>query len=136
MTGRGQGRIAAVVVSAVLVVAGAAFAIYAASVAGQRSTALTETSTGNLVVFAAGHQRPVQPAELPRLGGGAPIELAARGGHPMVVNFFASWCTACQRELKAVAEVAGEKRVSFYGVDTDDPNHGLALLLLRRAGAH
>ena len=72
---------------------------------------------------------------LPRLNGSGEVRLSDYRGKPLVVNFFASWCTACQAELKAVAEVAGEGRVGFVGVDTNETSYGAALRMLRRAGA-
>ena len=72
---------------------------------------------------------------LPRLGGGADVVVpVVEGGHdvPLVLVFFASWCTPCQAELPVVAAVArslAEARagVQFVGVDGDDsPSSGLA----------
>ncbi len=54
------------------------------------------------------------------LEGGAMRTIAALGkGKPMVVNFWASWCTFCIREMsdfQAVYESMGE-RVAFLGLD-------------------
>ena len=71
---------------------------------------------------------------LPRLGGGAQVSmpLAARRRTPVVLTFFASWCTPCQTELPMVAKVARQELashgpVAFVGVDgNDDPSSGLA----------
>lgn len=63
------------------------------------------------------------------------VALADFAGTPTVVNFFASWCTACDAELPAfvaVTEQVGD-RVDFVGVasqETGDPmfmpdRHGL-----------
>lgn len=43
-------------------------------------------------------------------------------GKPMVINFFASWCTPCQKELPQYAALArSEKgRVQFIGIDEND----------------
>jgi cytochrome c biogenesis protein CcmG/thiol:disulfide interchange protein DsbE len=71
---------------------------------------------------------------LPRLGGGVPVSMPVPGhrGAPVVVTFFASWCTPCQIELPMIArvarrEIAGGGPVAFVGVDgNDDPASGLA----------
>lgn len=47
---------------------------------------------------------------------------AAFQGKPLVVNFMASWCTACQRELPAFQGVSDQLagKVAFLGVDLQD----------------
>lgn len=37
---------------------------------------------------------------------GDPLTLADRGGKPLVINLWASWCPPCRRELPMMAEVA------------------------------
>jgi thiol-disulfide isomerase/thioredoxin len=64
---------------------------------------------------------------LPALDGEGTVWLAQFRGHPTVVNFFASWCSACDFELPGFAAVSRELdgRVSFVGVnalETGDPN--------------
>jgi cytochrome c biogenesis protein CcmG/thiol:disulfide interchange protein DsbE len=67
--------------------------------------------------------------QLPRLGGTGQLTLASLRGHPLVVNFFASWCTACQGELPGMATVAAQLKdqVTFAGVDSEDTGDGLGL---------
>ncbi|GAC1376244.1 MAG: hypothetical protein NVSMB4_04930 [Acidimicrobiales bacterium] len=64
--------------------------------------------------------------DLPALSGSGRVRLADFRGKPTVVNFFASWCSACDAELPtfatASAKLAGQ--VNFVGVDaleTGDP---------------
>jgi cytochrome c biogenesis protein CcmG/thiol:disulfide interchange protein DsbE len=64
--------------------------------------------------------------DLPQLKGSGRVRLADFKGQPTVVNFFASWCSACDFELPGYAKVSGELkgRVHFVGVDaleTGDP---------------
>jgi thiol-disulfide isomerase/thioredoxin len=65
---------------------------------------------------------------LPALNGDGTVTLTQFRGRPTVVNFFASWCTACDFELPGFATVSRElqSRVSFVGVDaleTGDRNY-------------
>jgi len=48
--------------------------------------------------------------------------LRALRGYPIVVNAWASWCTACRSEFSLFAAASAEygRRVAFVGADTDD----------------
>jgi thiol-disulfide isomerase/thioredoxin len=64
--------------------------------------------------------------DLPALEGEGRIRLADFSGRPVVVNFFASWCTACDAELPGFAAISRELEgeVTFVGVnalETGDP---------------
>ena len=111
------------------------FVAVAVSVASHSSGQLGKQSSVQLIPIAPGRQHASTRATLKRLGGGSPVTVGGATGAPMVVNFFASWCPACKRELGAMAAVARTGGVRFVGVDTDDNAPGLALSLLRRAGA-
>lgn len=73
---------------------------------------------------------------LPNLHGGRQVSLASFAGHPVVLNFFASWCADCRAELSAFAKVSSAPHgtVRFVGVDTDDSSPGKARSLLAGAG--
>ncbi|MGI8792936.1 MAG: TlpA family protein disulfide reductase [Acidimicrobiales bacterium] len=64
--------------------------------------------------------------DLPAIEGDDRVRLVDFRGKPVVVNFFASWCTACDFELPGFAHVSDELRdqVTFVGVaalETGDP---------------
>jgi thiol-disulfide isomerase/thioredoxin len=57
---------------------------------------------------------------LPALNGKGQVRLAHYRGKPVVVNFFASWCTECQAELPGFRQEATalKGKVTFIGVDS------------------
>lgn len=75
-----------------------------------------------------------QAFDLPRLDGDGRVALAAFSGTPVVVNFFASWCSACDAELPGFAKVSDELRgkVTFVGVNSLET--GDRTLMPRRHG--
>lgn len=72
---------------------------------------------------------------LDRFDGGAPVTLADLEGRPMVVNFFASWCGPCAREMPDFEEVHQQRgdEVRFVGVNIQD-TPAAALELVQRTG--
>jgi cytochrome c biogenesis protein CcmG/thiol:disulfide interchange protein DsbE len=78
---------------------------------------------------------------LPALTGAVPVDLDRLGRdrhHPVVLNFFASWCTPCRKETPllartAAAEQAKGSTVQFVGVDVADPRAD-ALAFVERSG--
>ena len=66
---------------------------------------------------------------LPRLSASGVIALHEFSGRPLVVDFFASWCTACQDELPIMASAARQLtgRVDFVGVDSLETGDGVAM---------
>ena len=116
----------------------AAVAAVMASQQGQGSpTTMMGGATASLVTYTGSAAEKAPALDLQRLGGGQPVSLSGigLGRQPLVVNFFASWCNACQQELKAVAGVASEKVVRFVGVDTNDTSPSTARKMLRSVGA-
>ena len=66
---------------------------------------------------------------------GHSVSLASYRGHPVIINFFASWCPPCKRETPMLARfyVASKGRVDLIGVDAND-SIAPALRFLRAAG--
>ena len=67
--------------------------------------------------------------QLPALGAPGQVTLASLRGEPVVVDLFASWCTACRGELPGLAQVSAslKGRVTFVGVDSEETGDGLAM---------
>jgi cytochrome c biogenesis protein CcmG/thiol:disulfide interchange protein DsbE len=87
-----------------------------------------------LVVLSSGGDRAEGSADpedwdLPALEGGGRVALADFEGKPVVVNFFASWCDACEFELphlRAASERL-EGEVVFVGINSQETGDGLAM---------
>jgi len=82
-------------------------------------------------------ERAAQPFSLARLGSpAAQVALAQDTGRPVIVNFFASWCTACRAETPLLARFyrAHHGRVLIIGVDSNDHDSAAALRFLREHG--
>lgn len=64
---------------------------------------------------------------------GTTTTLQAFEGTPVVVNFFASWCAPCIREMPDFEEVHQERggEVTFLGINVQDRSDALADLLDR-----
>ncbi|HUY50793.1 MAG TPA: TlpA disulfide reductase family protein [Streptosporangiaceae bacterium] len=84
-----------------------------------------------LLALGATSNSPAKPAAQPRAPGftlaaldhpGQRISLAGYAGHPLVVNFFASWCGPCQQETPLIARFyrAAHGSVTVLGVDVND----------------
>jgi thiol-disulfide isomerase/thioredoxin len=112
-----------------------------------RLAALTAVVAGIVVIVAlsftgagAGPQHtPATPAKnfsLPALAHpGQRISLNSLAGRPVIVNFFASWCTPCRKETPLLAKFfrARHDSVAVIGIDVSD-QAAAALAFVRRSG--
>ncbi|MDQ1491294.1 MAG: hypothetical protein QOJ23_3808 [Actinomycetota bacterium] len=74
--------------------------------------------------------------DLPTIDGTGRVRLADFKGKPLVVNFFASWCGPCQKELPDFA-VAARKlagKVAFVAVDSKEISTSAGISLARSTG--
>jgi peroxiredoxin len=70
----------------------------------------------------AAERRPAADFALQLFAGGS-FRLSEQKGSPVIVNFFASWCTVCGAELSDLEDVHrqyGEQEVIFVGVAIED----------------
>lgn len=58
-------------------------------------------------------------------------------GKPAIINFFASWCPICLKELDAFGAYSRQKPagISLVAIDTNDPSLATSRRLLAKAGA-
>jgi cytochrome c biogenesis protein CcmG, thiol:disulfide interchange protein DsbE len=66
---------------------------------------------------------PAPAFTLPLLDGSGSVSLASLRGHPVVLNFWASWCESCKAEARVLEQNWLRYRsrgVAFVGVDDQD----------------
>jgi thiol-disulfide isomerase/thioredoxin len=82
-----------------------------------------------------GSQLPNTPVLHELIGNSSSSIAAIAGHHPIVINFFASYCTACAQEMKTFAQVArSQNSVVFIGIDTTEPSPAKARSIVTTAG--
>jgi cytochrome c biogenesis protein CcmG/thiol:disulfide interchange protein DsbE len=83
--------------------------------------------------------KPAPPVVGRNLFTGAPVSLAADRGRYVLVDFFASWCAACQDEAPAIEQFLFSHRrahdVAVIGVDSTTDTKLDAEAFLERTGA-
>jgi len=96
--------------------------------------ALTETPAADPAEPGAPKSKPV-PATLPDITladrDGKPTKLASFGGRPLMVNFWATWCAPCRREIPLLNKIRMERKAQnaeIVGIAVDFKDDVLAFV--------
>jgi cytochrome c biogenesis protein CcmG/thiol:disulfide interchange protein DsbE len=73
--------------------------------------------------------KPAPDFDLASLGSDKPFALDALKGHPVVINFFASWCVPCRIEHPLLMRLAQQDHLPLYGIDYKDTRDASSKLL-------
>ena len=74
-------------------------------------------------------EKPAPSFDLAGLGSDKPLTLDGLKGHPVVINFFASWCVPCRIEHPVLMRLAQENHVPLYGIAYKDKPEASSNLL-------
>jgi cytochrome c biogenesis protein CcmG, thiol:disulfide interchange protein DsbE len=85
-------------ISLALVVLALVVALAVTEFGSRGTTAVGGFTVANYRATAETENRPAPPFELPALIGTSRISLSALRRHPIVLNFWASWCLPCRKE--------------------------------------
>ena len=128
MTGTSGGRLRALrsprtaLIIAITVTAAVALTVIGMTVGSGASTTHNLGQAKNFTLSVLGH-----PSQH--------LSLQSMKGRPVIVNFFASWCTPCQKETPLIARFyrAGQGRVRVVGIDVNDSS-AAALSFIHKSG--
>lgn len=106
--------------------------VAASAVAGVAAVSIALALGGG----AGARPQPARNFTVPVLGHpGQQLSLSRYAGKPVIVNFFASWCTPCQHETPLLARFyrGSHGRLTMIGIDVNDPA-GAAMAFVRKTG--
>jgi cytochrome c biogenesis protein CcmG/thiol:disulfide interchange protein DsbE len=73
--------------------------------------------------------KPAPDFDLAGLAGAPGLSRAALGGHPAIVNFFASWCAPCRAEHPLLMRLAEQEHAPLFGIAYKDKPEDAARVL-------